>query len=178
MVFFEGNQLFAGDFHALLDEINAGMLQFSKKWNWYGLPNIKGTFGHGASKGCRKTNQRWIMYVANSTILELPTSTGRYHFRLRVFASTGEYFYCWHWRVLPKVLQGKWCQDLQKPCSIILSLTSWKVSVFGVILVRIRSESGKIRTRITPNTDTTHAVLCAHKLYVCIMEIGSFNWCL
>ena len=58
MAFFEGNQLFAGDFHALLDEINAVMLQFSKKWNWYGLSNIKGTFGHGASKGCRKTNQR------------------------------------------------------------------------------------------------------------------------
>ena len=24
------------------------------------------------------------------------------------------------WRVLPKGLSGKWCQDLQKPCSIIL----------------------------------------------------------
>ena len=36
------------------------------------------------------------------------------------FVLTGEYFYCWHWGALPKVLEGKWCQDLQNPCSIIL----------------------------------------------------------
>ena len=34
MAFSEGNQLFAGDFHTFLDEINASMLQFTKKWNW------------------------------------------------------------------------------------------------------------------------------------------------
>ena len=34
MAFSEGGQLFAGDFYAVLDEINAGMLQFTKKWNW------------------------------------------------------------------------------------------------------------------------------------------------
>ena len=34
----------------------------------------------------------------------------------------------------------------------------WKVSVFVVILVRIQSECGKIRTRITPNTDSFQAV--------------------
>ena len=34
----------------------------------------------------------------------------------------------------------------------------WKVPVFGVILVCIQSECGKIRTRITPNTDTFYAV--------------------
>ena len=34
MAFSEGNQLFASDSHALQDEINAGMLQFTKKWNW------------------------------------------------------------------------------------------------------------------------------------------------
>ena len=32
--------------------------------------------------------------------------------------------------------------------------------VFGVILVRIQSKCGKMRTRITPNTDTCHAVSC------------------
>ena len=37
-------------------------------------------------------------------------------------------------------------------------ITAWKVSVFGLFLVRIRSECGKIRTRKTPNTDTFHAV--------------------
>ena len=37
-------------------------------------------------------------------------------------------------------------------------MTASKVSVFEVILVRIQSECGKIRTRITPNTDTFYAV--------------------
>ena len=42
--------------------------------------------------------------------------------------------------------------------------TAWKVSVFGVILISISriwfgyAERGKIRTRITPNTDTFYAV--------------------
>ena len=39
-----------------------------------------------------------------------------------------------------------------------------KVSVFGVILVRIQSECGKIRTTITPNTDTFHAVPILNKI--------------
>ena len=34
-----------------------------------------------------------------------------------------------------------------------------KISVFGVILIRIQSRYGKIRTRITPNTDTFYAVV-------------------
>ena len=56
-----------------------------------------------------------IMFVANTAaILKLRIFSGRYHFRLWVFTSTGEYFYYWHWRVLPKVLKGKWFQDLQK----------------------------------------------------------------
>ena len=67
-------------------------------------------------KGCRKSTQRWILYVANTAILELRIFSGKYHFRLWVFTSTDEKFYCRHWRVLPKVSQGKWCQDLQKPC--------------------------------------------------------------
>ena len=32
LVFSKGNQLFAGDFHALLQEINVGVLQFTKEW--------------------------------------------------------------------------------------------------------------------------------------------------
>ena len=39
-----------------------------------------------------------------------------------------------------------------------------EVSVFGVILVRIQSECRKIRTRITPNTDTFHAVPTLNKI--------------
>ena len=34
----------------------------------------------------------------------------------------------------------------------------WKVSIFGVFLVRIQSECGKIQTRKTPNMDTFHIV--------------------
>ena len=52
-------------------------------------------------------------------------------------------------------------------------MTSWtsseclncvKVSVFGVILVRIQSECGKIWTRINPNTETFHVMLCTFNL--------------
>ena len=44
------------------------------------------------------------------------------------------------------------------------SFTAWKVSVFGVILVRIQSKWGKIRTRITTNTDTFFAAISSmHK---------------
>ena len=34
MTFPEGNNLFAGDFRANLDETNADMVQFTKRWNW------------------------------------------------------------------------------------------------------------------------------------------------
>ena len=40
-------------------------------------------------------------------------------------------------------------------------VTAQKVSIFGAIMVRIlriQSECGRMRTRITPNTDTFHAV--------------------
>ena len=70
-----------------------------------GLPNLK----IYSSKWCRKTSQRWIMYVAKTSILELRIFSGIYHFRLWVFDLTGEYFYRWDWRVLPKVLEGNWC---------------------------------------------------------------------
>ena len=38
-------------------------------------------------------------------------------------------------------------------------ITLREMPVFGVFLVRIQSECGKIRTRKTPNTDTFHALL-------------------
>ena len=38
------------------------------------------------------------------------------------------------------------------------AVTAWKMSVFGVILVRIQSECVKIRTRKTPNTVNFYAV--------------------
>ena len=33
IAFLEGNKLFAGDFRANLDETNADMVQFTKRWN-------------------------------------------------------------------------------------------------------------------------------------------------
>ena len=61
-------------------------------------------------KKCRKASQKWIiMYVANTAIVKLQIFSGRYHFRLWFLVSSVECFYYWHWGVLPKVLQGKWC---------------------------------------------------------------------
>ena len=37
------------------------------------------------------------------------------------------------------------------------------MSLFGVVLVRIQSECGKMWTRITPNTDTFHVVIVLFK---------------
>ena len=34
MAFSEGNQLFTGDFCANLDETDADMVQFTKRWKW------------------------------------------------------------------------------------------------------------------------------------------------
>ena len=34
MAFPEGDKLFAGDLRANLDETNADMVQFTKRWNW------------------------------------------------------------------------------------------------------------------------------------------------
>ena len=48
---------------------------------------------------------------------------------------------------------------LQPKFNVSLTFTEYKVSVLGVILVRVQSECGKIRTRITPNTDTFYAVI-------------------
>ena len=74
-----------------------------------------------SSKGYKKTSQIWIMYVAYIAILEHQISakdiTSDYGFLLRLVKTfavdTEEY-------PLPKVLQDKWCEDFQKPCSIIL----------------------------------------------------------
>ena len=48
------------------------------------------------------------------------------------------------------------------------------MSVFGVILVSIQSKCGKIQTRITPNTDTFHAVyaiVCRKTLLIKISDL-------
>ena len=50
----------------------------------------------------------------------------------------------------------------QTPCGH-WNFTAWKVSaVFGIFLVRIQSECGKIRIKKTPNTGTFHAVFVIH----------------
>ena len=46
-----------------------------------------------SSKGCRKTSQSKDEFIpANTAILNIRIFSRRYHFRLWVFASTGEYF--------------------------------------------------------------------------------------
>ena len=56
-----------------------------------------------SSKEYRKTSQRWIICTSltRTAILNIQIFSRRYQFRLWVFASTGAYFYYWHWRVLP-----------------------------------------------------------------------------
>ena len=58
---------------------------------------------------------------------------------------------------------------------LIKVLTAWKMSVFGVFLVRIFPHSDWIRTRESPNTDTFHAVIDYKKyrmftyLHTCVL---------
>ena len=73
-----------------------------------------------------------------------------------------------------------WLCDVFFKWWMYVTITAWKVSVFGVILVRIfphlgliridtlyQSECGKIWTRITPNTNTFYTVY----MCVCFREI-------
>ena len=65
-------------------------------------------------------------------------------------------------------------------CFFYISSTAWKVSVFGVILVRLRSECSKIRTRIILNTDTFFSILAAfHTRWGSwkILKMISIAWC-
>ena len=55
-----------------------------------------------------------------------------------------------------KLVGGGFLPPFSHP-SFILSITTWKRYVFGVILVRIFPHSDWIRGRITPNTDTFYA---------------------
>ena len=57
-------------------------------------------------------------------------------------------------------------KDSFRPQSNIQKCHCVKSVKFGVILVHIQCESRKIRTRITPNTDTFHAV-CDYYLTSC-----------
>ena len=69
------------------------------------------------------------------------------------------YFYC-RYRILKNSNIFPNCQSfLRWKCKLFSLLsTAQKVSVFGVFLVRIQPECGKIETRKTPNIDTFHVV--------------------
>ena len=72
--------------------------------------------------------------------------------------------------IAPFLWKRKWLSWIQSDRSTA-RYTAWKMSLFGVFLVRIfphfgysvslqiQSKSRKIRTRKTPNTDTFHAVV-------------------
>ena len=50
------------------------------------------------------------------------------------------------------------------------------MTLFRVILVRIQSECGKLQTRITPNTDTFHAILaCVSNGHLGIIYSYNYN---
>ena len=88
--------------HQSMCIFKAGLSSLSDGWSKYkqkvpdthksSLQNLK-IF---SAKGYWKTSQKWIMYAASTAILELRFFSERYHFRLWVFPSTGEYFNCWH----------------------------------------------------------------------------------
>ena len=44
IVFPAGNELFAGDFRAKLNQTNADMVQFTKRWNWKWIVQRQGYF--------------------------------------------------------------------------------------------------------------------------------------
>ena len=58
-------------------------------------------------------------------------------------------------------LQQKWSYIFKILKRNGRDIIAQKVSVFGVILVRIQSECRKMRIRITPNTNTIYAVIIA-----------------
>ena len=73
----------------------------------------------------------------------------------KVFLMTGkELFYC-----MLRIYKG---------------VTAWKVSLFGVYLVRIQFEFGKIRARKTPNKDISHAV-CIYDTVKHQIRLSNFN---
>ena len=65
-------------------------------------------------------------------------------------------------RLLRRLLHKKYYKTFdQALCFFFIAYTAWKVSIFGVILVLIFPHSDwirKVMTRITPNTDTFHAL--------------------
>ena len=70
-------------------------------------------------------------------------------------------------RIYKRFLVFQWCRKQyltrsQKSCQFLslwsVTITAWKVSVFGVFLVRIFLHSEWVRTRKTPNMDTFYAV--------------------
>ena len=64
---------------------------------------------------------------------------------------------------------------LNTPLKFLIDMyTARKLSVFGVFLVRIQSQCGKIRTRKTPNTDPFHAVVVDCTQHYSTIFIGSW----
>ena len=93
-----------------------------------------------------------LMHVANRVILQLRIFNGRCHFRLCVLASTGEYIYYWHWRLLPKVLQG--INDAKTFKNLVVSF----YALYSQQIIRILQ---KIGSRLT-GAFTNHVDLVVH----------------
>ena len=69
MAFSEGNQLFASDFRANLDETNSDMVQFTKRWNGNGLSNIKDTFAESLQLQMSVLHQSMCIFKASLSSL-------------------------------------------------------------------------------------------------------------
>ena len=76
---------------------------------------------------------------------------------------------CWQLVYLRIAIRERWGWDE-------VLATALKVSVFGVMLVRIQSECGKIWTRITPNTNTFYVMSgVRYPLYTAVVKMFC-NW--
>ena len=64
MAFPEGNKLFVGDIHANLDETKADMVQFTKRWNWKRISNIKDTFAESLQLQMSVLHQSMCIFKA------------------------------------------------------------------------------------------------------------------
>ena len=69
MALSEGNQLFAGDFHALMDEMNAGMLQFTRNGTGNRFSNIKDTFAESFQLQLSVLHQSMCIFKAGLSSL-------------------------------------------------------------------------------------------------------------
>ena len=131
-------------------------------------PKIFNVFG--IKKKVLNCSQMWISLWKWNTLNCLPPTTTIFTLcaYFKTFVTDFTTFWCsMKKKTLSQTLFERNLWQIFVSANISYFCTAWKVSVFGVILVRIfvhshwfriQSECGKRQTKITPNTDTFHAV--------------------